>query len=398
MEIEVVGNSIENNLQFENVNREEEEGEVEEGNDVEEGIEIPLNQTQLITRCHFVDFLRGIAIIVMLQANIIPYINHLPSPLYLRLLYSLAAPIFIFLSGYSATKFSSSNRNVLITSFPFSVQRVLCSAIFVDTFAWVLYPFQTFDVLYIISLVILTLHHFNHTDIYWIIFSFCFIFLIWIILYFIAAYRFHVLTLFISQTIPILTYVESCVRHFLFDGWFPFFPWILVGWFGSFHVRLSSYNTIYVRVLFCLLSIFLTIIYLVPSNSPLYVPSSTPNEPREDYEEIFYPVTPLYFFWCCSTVSTLLNIFELCEPFIEKYQQYNPICLLGRNSLFVYILHCLYISYAVILVDFPYYTLQENWFNYLILYLFVTILSYTREYCVPNVRSLPVWVRLMTGI
>lgn len=405
--MELISRMDESSLQYDDdgiaIEREEEGvvgvvGEREGDEDDEENAQRPLTQTSLTSRCHFIDFFRGLAIITMLQANIIPYINHIQPILALRLLYSLAAPTFIFLSGYSATKFSSSNRNRQITSFPFSFQRVIFSAIFVDVVAWATYPLQTFDVLYIISIIILTLHHFNQMDIFWILFSFSFIFLVWLAIFFLIPYRFHISILYISQSIPVPSYIVSCIRRLFFDGWFPFFPWILVGWFGSFHVRLSKYHTIYVRIVLGIVSAFLTYLYLVPSSSPLYTPSSKPNELREDYEEIFYPVTPLYFFWCCSTVSTLLSIFEFFEPYIERTQKYNPFCLLGRNSLLVYILHCLYISYIIIVSNFPDYTLQQNWFNYLILYLFVTLLSYIKEYYITDVRRLPTLLRLITGI
>ena len=56
------------------------------------------------TRCDLfrdipVDVLRGLAITIMVGANLIPSLLVPPAPFWLRLVSSIAAPLFIFLSG-----------------------------------------------------------------------------------------------------------------------------------------------------------------------------------------------------------------------------------------------------------------------------------------------------------
>ena len=49
-----------------------------------------------------IDFCRGIAILIMVLANSAPYILiNVNPPFFLRFLFSIAAPVFVFLSGYS---------------------------------------------------------------------------------------------------------------------------------------------------------------------------------------------------------------------------------------------------------------------------------------------------------
>jgi uncharacterized membrane protein len=371
-----------------------------------------------ISRCHYVDFLRGIAIIIMLQANLVPYVDHARAPLALRMIYSLAAPTFIFLSGFSATKFSSSNRSVPLSSsssstfpLPFSVQRVLFSAIFIDVAAWILYPFQTFDVLYLISLNLFTIHHLLPLDLYWSLFLFVTISLFWIVYLFIGSYRFHISSLSISQTEPFSDYLLNCVRCFFFDGWFPFFPWILIGWLGSFQVRIPFFqNTISFKIAVTIISLATTLIYLLlaPSAIDPNTNSSSPtsigfdsgynHEDRDGYEELFYPVTLLYFIWSSSTVITAMFILEQLETFIEQTQLYNPLCLIGRNSLLVYLLHSFFISYVIIFAQWPSIAIHQNWFGYLFLLLFVVSLVYAKEYFIKEPKKVPTIVRFLTGI
>jgi uncharacterized membrane protein len=366
-----------------------------------------------ITRCHYVDFLRGIAIVIMLQANLVPYVDHANAPLFLRMIYSLAAPTFIFLSGFSASKFSSSNRSPpsSVSSLPFSVQRVLFSAIFIDFAAWILYPFQTYDVLYLISLNLFTIHHLQTQDIYWSSFLFFTVALFWIIFLFIGSYRFHISSLSISQTEPLNGYVLNCLRCFFFDGWFPFFPWILIGWLGSFQVRIQFFHTsIWFKSSLAIISFTTTLLYLliVPSAVASDTrPSSSTNiglisvynhQDREGYEEIFYPVTLIYFIWSTSTVITALFVLELFETMIEHTHRYNPLCLIGRNSLLVYTLHSFFISYVIIVAQWPSLAIHQNWFGYLYLLVFVTLIVYGKEYFIEDPKKVPTILRFMTGI
>ena len=100
-----------------------------------------------------IDLLRTISIIIMIIANSSPYILVSPHSIWLRLISSLAAPLFIFLSGYSF--FVSFNQNKNFYHKFSQALYILISAVFVDVFIWQIMPFQTFDVLYLISFALL---------------------------------------------------------------------------------------------------------------------------------------------------------------------------------------------------------------------------------------------------
>ena len=98
-------------------------------------------------RLSSIDLLKTIAIIIMIIANSSPYILVSPHSIYTRIISSLAAPLFIFLSGFSF--FLSFNKNQNYRNKYFQVFYLFCSAILLDITIWHIMPFQTFDVLYL---------------------------------------------------------------------------------------------------------------------------------------------------------------------------------------------------------------------------------------------------------
>jgi uncharacterized membrane protein len=98
-------------------------------------------------RLDTIDFLRGIAVFIMIIANSTPYIFNLSSYNTLRIIFSLAAPIFIFLAGYTTQmNFENNKLEKLIRIF-----QVILIAVIIDIFVWRSIPFYTFDVLYLIG-------------------------------------------------------------------------------------------------------------------------------------------------------------------------------------------------------------------------------------------------------
>jgi fucose 4-O-acetylase-like acetyltransferase len=60
-----------------------------------------------------IDFARGLAILIMILANSAPYLLNISDvPFYLRFIFSAAAPIFIFLSGYSLNLSFQNNKSL----------------------------------------------------------------------------------------------------------------------------------------------------------------------------------------------------------------------------------------------------------------------------------------------
>ena len=100
-----------------------------------------------------IDFWKGIAVIIMIIANTSAYTNTNPEKILFRIFLSCAAPIFIFLSGYTF-EISSLNKFVFNKKI-LNGALIIITAALIDIFIWGIYPFVTFDVLYLIGIGIL---------------------------------------------------------------------------------------------------------------------------------------------------------------------------------------------------------------------------------------------------
>jgi fucose 4-O-acetylase-like acetyltransferase len=280
-----------------------------------------------------IDACRGIAILIMVLANSAPYILiNVEIPFILRFLFSLAAPIFIFLSGYSlhlSFGKGKKSKKILIRSL-----QIVFIAVLIDVFIWRIVPFQTFDVLYLIGfsqIALILINKFN-IKIKTIIFFLSII--IYVILILNCNYRF-------KQTENNLVYGHlsfySSLIRMLFDGWFPFFPWFSISMAGylSYNYKEQIKNN---SILLMIGGVFLLIIsYILFIIFPSYI-----NLPREKYLELFYPINNIYFL-------SLLGILTIILVFITSKLKIKPFpTIIGKFSLFFYILHTIIINFLII--------------------------------------------------
>ena len=101
-------------------------------------------------RNNLVDSVRGAAILIMFAANLWPYaIPKADCPIWLRLIFSTAAPFFVFLSGVSIA-FAEEARKPVGDLLKRIIQ-VLLIGVIIDILVWQIVPFYNFDVLYLIS-------------------------------------------------------------------------------------------------------------------------------------------------------------------------------------------------------------------------------------------------------
>ena len=97
----------------------------------------------------WIDFIRSIAIIIMIIANSAAVIGNKDYSYFFRVICSLAAPLFVLLSGISfsvSSKYPSTSDTKTK-----SALYLLITASCIDLFIWQIPPFNTFDVLYIIA-------------------------------------------------------------------------------------------------------------------------------------------------------------------------------------------------------------------------------------------------------
>ena len=245
-----------------------------------------------------------------------------------RIISSLAAPLFIFLAGANLNfSQTSSSKSVVIRGL-----YLFITASMIDALAWKIYPFGTFDVLYLISfgIIFCGLLKFG-----WIS-DFVIGFVIILFSFFLKGfYRFEIVDVSIFESISINNeFLSNLFSRAFVDGWFPIFPWLGYMFIGRAVVNrfesLKGYS-----ILLLNLVVFISA-YFALSNLDL-------NPVRSSYVEIFYPVTGVYLLLSLSFI--LFLIISLRNTNITNTLLARRYSSLGRHSLFVYIMHCFFVSY-----------------------------------------------------
>ena len=319
-----------------------------------------------------IDVLRAIAVYIMLIANATPYLFPGVTNFVFRLICSCAAPIFIALSGYTFA--IKPCKKKAINGF-----LIIISAVLIDILAWNIPPFQTFDVLYVIGFGQILLYFIYQFKVYTqVLILFCiffvFIFLEW-------PYRFEIKD-------PTWDFIIPDVKRWLFDGWFPLWPWIVIVYFGYllniYKLKFNIFNapTHIISTLLIMVSVFW--IYHDKLNQPL----------RQGYVEIFYPLN-----LACISFALLIN-FLLIGLFtvIKNFNSLVLFCALpGKHSLFVYILHVILINYFII----PMTKIQLSVFWILICYFVFIVMGLfilNKILKSKKITLIPFWFRKILGL
>lgn len=280
-----------------------------------------------------IDTMRTLAILIMLVANTLPYAESVVPPDWLRLLCSLAAPLFIFLSGYSVHL--SKERKDWAAFMPATA--VLLSAVLVDVAAWRILPFLEFDVLYLIAIGLFintALRNYRRLT-------------VWLALFLLGTtpfittgfnYRFEIdeIALFSSSASLSTWWSLHPGQRLLYDGWFPILPWLFFALLGS---AFGHYQTFLLSIrnkLLMLCTIGFVFLALHQLNGDL--PSM-----RDGYVEIFYPMHIGHLL--CSTCWVV----GLSLWFMPRTSEGPVLALniLGRKSLLVYIAHAFFLGLVV---------------------------------------------------
>jgi uncharacterized membrane protein len=269
---------------------------------------------QIENRVNYIDAIKGLAIVLMFYAHLLPHYDEHSTFLGLteRLVSSLAAPIFLFLVGYNYKPFNSIS---------IQLQRVLVIflfAVLIDLFVWKIFPFYSFDVLYTIGFSLLFLRSlagFNYW-VKWGVFMLLFLSVVGIKLF--NAYNISLSEPYLWQPYNI----KDVFYNLFINGWFPLFPWLLFSLMGHLfrEINLDKMAIKIGSIILFLLSL------VVVFNSTFLV--------RPFAVEIFYPVGFAYLF---VSISWLLCIWSNRTLFSGTvFQLLSP---LGRTSLIMYAVH-----------------------------------------------------------
>ncbi len=292
-------------------------------------------QHQSDKRVYWIDILRGLAILVMIPANMAPYLAE-PHNLLYRFIGSFAAPIFILLSAGMVVLRSDRH------SAGYYVQRagyVMLCGVLLDTVLWRIVPFMTFDVLYTIGIGMVAVYFLRNVDTREL--------LLLTLIIFLAAYA-GIQVFGYHEAVPEVAYLESLrfpgpdrvVQSWFLDGWFPLFPWLGFALLGSafFKYIRKAGDALPVNRLF-ILGLILTaaglVLLFVPIPHYENFASNQIISNREGYSEIFYPPTPGYLLMAIGIFLILLRALF--------HSRQNPIgdiiSYFGKHSMLVYLSH-----------------------------------------------------------
>jgi uncharacterized membrane protein len=293
-----------------------------------------------------IDILRGIAIFTMLCANVIGYVSPTSvHPLWIRFYGSFAAPLFILLAGYVATM-GLQLKNYPFTYFLKRGLMVILTAVLIDVLIWKIFPFTTFDVLYVIGLSLILIYFFNKHSL--VVKSIIIVLLFGCapILQYLFGYTDYPTEYYLTGELTIAVGNQTNIlQHFLVDGWFPVFPWLGFAFLGTLLYNLKDrYNNFKSNRL-----LLWGLIGIITGAVGLYFyPFSQLLAERGAYDEVFYPPSTSYIL---LAVGIILFLFAAMSR-LQKFSIFRPLAIMGETSMFIYVFHTLLVEFVVL----PFYT------------------------------------------
>ncbi len=288
-----------------------------------------------------IDSLRGLAILIMIAANSSASVYAEPHPFCFRCLSSVAAPLFITLSGMMV-RFSQVHKGYPLRYFLTRGLMLVAVAAFLDVAAWQMVPFTSFDVLYVLGIsapVAFLFGRINRNAVQWILIAA--VFLLTPVLQYLFGYTPYPSEFNFDGTYyRVIEGQTSVLNHLFIDGWFPVFPWLgfsLLGvmlarcrWPGQGAVWFYHKRIALVAIACIALGALLKLVFPVH----LYV--------REGFGEVFYPPTVGFSVYTAGIILALLAVFDKAA----SHRAFDPLATVGRSALFLYVLHVFLINYV----------------------------------------------------
>lgn len=284
-----------------------------------------------------IDTLRGLAILTMVAANLAATVLQEPHPFWFRLYGTWAAPMFVLLSGFMIA-YTSEKKNYNFQHFLIRSLMLLVIAALLDMM-WEVYPFTTFDILYLIAISSLLAYFFQKLKTFPQFAVVTSIFMVTPFLQQAFGYTNYPteFDLFTgeSETIPNQT---NILNHWFVDGWFPLFPWMGFSFLGVLFAKLRKFYTTFAQRNILLGG---AAIFIIGTTIWWFHPGQLLT--RHGYSELFYPPTIGYIMVAIGIITMLFCLVDT-NPSISIYK---PLEVLGQSSLFIYILHYAIIIYIM---------------------------------------------------
>lgn len=286
-------------------------------------------------RIPWIDALRGLAIILMVPANLAPYLAE-PHAMWFRILGSFAAPTFIMLSAGMVVL--TAERHDL----SYYLKRggsILLIAMLIDVLMWGIFPWTSFDVLYTIGLALPLMYMLRNVDARELLYISVIIVLATYVLQRVFGYHAETLEVYFSEMF--VPTPGRLLQSWFIDGWFPLFPWMGYAILGAMFFRSLFAGDGVASTRFFLASAVLTalgfLLLFLPLDESIVrnIANGSILETRGGYSEIFYPPTFAYVF-------TSLGIVTLSASVLRRHGApwyLGVLGFFGRYSMLVYILH-----------------------------------------------------------
>lgn len=293
-----------------------------------------------MNRIHGLDALRGLAILAMMVANLQAILVPLPHPMALRVVGSVAAPLFVVISGFMVSLTASEH------SFGHSLRRgawLIGVGIFVDLIVWGIYPAMSAEVLYLIGLAVPLVYLATRLPSWGLWGAAALVLLAPPLVQAKLGYAPFPIEFYLSG---VRVFPESgqtsLLTHWLGDGWFPVFPWVGFALFGAGLSRGWKQGGM-IALKPWLLWGGLGLAAGGIASYFLYPPQTFI---RGSWSEMFYPPTIQYEAAALGAVSLLLLLFLGWGQGLLRVPV-GALAVLGRASLGLYFGH-LFLGYQVL--------------------------------------------------
>jgi uncharacterized membrane protein len=289
-----------------------------------------------------VDLLRGIAIVLMVGANTVPYLLLPPVPFAIRVLSSLAAPLFILLSGMMVA-LSRTRKQYPLSYFLIRGGLVILIAALLEAAVWGIVPFIDMDVLFLIGISLPLVYLFLplKRPVRWGIIAgiFCVTPLVQLVFGYPALpVQFPVASFSGAISGGIL---PAAARDWLIGGWFPVFPWLGVALLGA---ELGTIRWAKDGVTsFATRKYAAIALGMLATGTALWALFPGPQLVRYGYVELFYPPVPGFCLFVLGAVLCMFVVADLIPPACIP----DPLCAMGECSLAIYILHSIIIAWII---------------------------------------------------
>jgi uncharacterized membrane protein len=285
-----------------------------------------------------IDILRGLAIALMILANLTPALLLPPAPGWYRFLSTLAAPLFIITAGMMVA-LSRTGKGRSFTYITLRGGFVILTAVLLELLVFGYLPFIDMDVLYLIGISLPIAYLYLGLPDRKRCFILCAILLLTPVLWAGAGYATAITessSPFFFSEVPQtpLPGVAEILHSWFIDGWFPVFPWLALALFGAEAGR-YRWGTGDVRPFrFHNEGRFAAVLLFAGGTLWLLFPGT--QAIRDGYVELFYPPATGLILFSAGFFIVLLTVLDHLPAY---YPLLDPLRATGECSLAIYFIH-----------------------------------------------------------